>query len=665
MGTTSELQNQRGLAPWRPKQAMHMERRPSFPGAATLVYGLILWLSFVRTPEPTPPEHLDGAWLWAMTRSTVDGLRWGTEVGLPYGPLGRLHVVGFLPEVYWTHLVTGWVAAAAFAGALLRFGRRLPSTTHRFLYAIVILLIEPHARLVGVAMAVTITAAESSRRRDWVACLIALATLSLIKTTFLVIAILCVAALAWVIIRRQSWQLAAGVVAAFAATVCLVWILAGQRPQDLIAFLRVSAELIRGHNQAMGVEECEISQIAESLIVLVGAVLLAILGSLASDRRGRFGLIALAASIAFVLWKYGFVRADQHRFAFYEGVMAVMLVSGLPPISRPLLRRASQVLFIGLVALTFSLHLRLGEAYAPGERQLLTRWARMVAHNLLVLVDPEGNRQALDQEYRRTLDEGSRAVIDDMIGDATVGLVPGPVGWQHIARHRYRPPPVLAGFFTYTPALQDVNRRFFASSAAPEFLLHKWSDSDARYPSLEGSGSVVAMFQHYRPVASGDSWVLTRRRRAGQPRAVNTVEDALWQRWMETHAEASDFVWATIEFEPKVLETMRALAYKSRIVEIEVRLDDGSTMVRRIIPSMTQRPFLLSPLFAEGAPGRWARGETGPTVTAFRLLQREGPSVDHGPTSRVTLRRWPGALSTWRIGPEPEGPLRAMIGRHP
>ena len=501
-----------------------------------------------------PTQGLDPSHGAAMAMASQKGLRFGVQILFTYGPLGFLHV----PTLYFGRTALLSELFILFLEAFLLFGvaRNMVRSFGPFLgfllFAVVGMfaiypLLGGFVPEMGILM-VALLALEwihpappgpgTSVPGD-VAVSATLAALSgllfLVKfdTGLLALIVLGLAcAVRALPDGGDSWTLrqgarrfltnAASGVAGFLIAVVAFWLAAGQRLEDLPAYVRGSLRVAEGYSSAMSIEDPS-RHWEYGAAALVALVLMA-LGSWAGIRQAkswkRIGPVLIMALLAAAFFKEGFVRHDGHSLIFFAGLLiaASALWRWIP---RP----------VGVVAVVASIPLLV---------HMQSAWARPST----LLEGPgraaEITRGLLAGATRAEIEGTARASLRSQYGvpPADVVLMSGhtvhidpweaSVAWAY-PEFVWDPAPVFQIYSAYTAALDRMNADFLASDAAPEYILRANEAIDGRDAQWESPDYVLEMMCRYRQVDRAGGWQVLQRipSRCGTPVPLGVVPSNL------------------------------------------------------------------------------------------------------------------------------------------
>ena len=631
-----------------PKPPADTAPRANLVGAAVVVCALLAFFALLAFPNEVPSPSLDSSWSGALAYLFVHRFHAGTDYVFTYGPLGFLLTAYFDPRTFWMKwlfevLLKGivvWEIArlARVVGSPARACVPLLVAAGAFAFAIYpgfVYTTDAFAYLVFVVLAAA-PAVDRKYSLPRAAVTVAIvAVLSLAKSTLTVLAlpavVLC--ALRFAAQGRPAIQSPA---LWFPAVWLALWFAAGQGIRNIVPFFAGSAAVASGYAEAMATSYQAYRN--EAIPVAVAAV--ALLGFLVAlriqadawqeskiDKREtviRIGYLLFLAAVALIAWKHGWTRGGNHSLIFLLTLAsaAAFVFAVLPAGAKPLARNA---VLGGAAALALLSAWRGDEGWF----QTSAKHPPLLAPAASVF-NPAGTFARMNAE----LDANRRAFALPRIKAAVGGASVGEWSYEQNALLlnglNYRPQPSLQGYSDYNAALQARDIAFWASDAAPEYLLFKNETIDLRYPTLDGGTAWAAMLLRYYPVLTEEGFLLMRRRapvhsldtlRTGLPDA-RAVTAAMGQPIAVPPAPLGSLVLARITVTPTLVGRLRALLFKPAEVYLQVTVEGSDQPVAALMPPiMAGTGFVLSPLMRDGNAVLSAyRGEPGIRITQIRVL---------------------------------------------
>ena len=550
-----------------------------------------------------PQANLDVSWQAALYMAVQDSRDFGEEIVFTYGPLGFLAVplllhapLAALALVYAA--VTHFAASATFYWA----ARRTFPTLGAFAIAFVVtaaagfLGTAPWLALGAVAFiwAAEIVGNDSGRGRRATFAGVggAVAAVQLLVSLYSGLIVLAVAGGAVLVKKVDRWRDTGIFAGTFAATLVVLWLIAGQPLENVASFFSYSLELSSGYSTAMGFTEP--GRAWELLAAPAAIAILFFLGRTATrgwDRLPRLAVLALGAGFAFLALKHGFVRHDGHSIGFFATALAAALAFPLPRE-----RRRELLLSLAVLLTAFLGSSRVGVDYFNP----LSRAERAIDQARAVANGAAGERAARDglqQSY--ALQPRTR----ELLAGETVHIAPvdAAVAWAY-PEIDWRPMPIFQSYVAYTAELDDLNADFLASEDAPKRILRSVGAIDQRHPTFDSPAATVEMLCRYVEIDVSPPWqVLARTEdRCGTPELVASVRARPGELVPVPQTGGGDSL-LLVRFEgvgASGVERLLAFAYK---LPGRALILDGANF--RFVPETASNPHLIDvPAAADYSP---------------------------------------------------------------
>ncbi|OBI89838.1 hypothetical protein [Mycobacterium asiaticum] len=427
---------------------------------------------------------VDPSWEAVLALAPLHHLAWGRDVVFTYGPLGFLQTVSYYSygQSVLASLYQMAVVAALFLGvcAVLRL-RCAPMTSLLIAFATtagIATLQVTHGNSLGLMYpelailaslawaAVPMLQQNASQSTMFITCVAiglvgGLQLLVKFNTGFTTLAIGLAASvlLGWKAVGRHC-----ATVVAFGVSVVICWLLAGQQLENLFAWLKYSAAIVAGYNEAQAVP-LPLYAIPALLMALlwVGALCWAFARGGTDIPRSFIGLVGVATLITA---KSAFGRYDLWHISMLVGLIVVSVV--LAPFPRVRLRAIA----LAAVVLAF---LVAGGPPALRDRSIAALQAPAQSVGRLTTLALPGRFDHRIQQAKARQRE-FYAVPDRFLttmGSGTVHVDPvdTTVVWAY--NLAWQPAPVFATYSTYLPALDQLNSD--SLSGRTDFVLSRVS----------------------------------------------------------------------------------------------------------------------------------------------------------------------------------------------
>jgi hypothetical protein len=462
-------------------------------GLAAVIAAVIFW----PQASVNPAVGLDPSWQAGLALARMHGLAWGPKVVFTLGPLGFLQTTAYysfeqslLATIYQMTTV-----AALFLGiaAVLRqryapvtslIGAFVTTGVAAFLYigpgievGYSLGIMYPELAVLAAFPWASVLLLQDAPKRSTVftTCVVlgAVGGFQLLVKLNSGLAIVAIALAVSVLLDWRAVGRHCATAIAFAASIPIWWMIAGQRPGDLPTWLRFSVAVVSGYSEAMARPLPALGLQAVPAVVLTLAwcvVVCVMLARRSPETPHRF--VLLVGLVTVITVKTAFGRLDAWHFSILLGLIVVAGVTAPFFAAR---RRAfvvtsvtSVLLYIGVFGPFTSFH-SLEALQAPAQ----------AVDRLVTLAVPGHLDQRIEQAK---VHQRARYAVPDRfiksIGPGTVHIDPGEASAAWAYDLMWRPPPVFQTYAAYAPALDELNGESLAK--APQFVLSQVSaDSPA------------------------------------------------------------------------------------------------------------------------------------------------------------------------------------------
>lgn len=586
---------------------------------------------------------IDGSWQVALEYALLAKMQFGKEVIFTYGPLGTLNCSasqGYLVGIRAIFAVF-WASMLAWAATDLIFAI---SGRCRFLFLFWLLAytcrdeLDFHVYLVMAFCCWLLLREQRTNSFSNGLALFTLALLSAIKFTFFF------ASLASItlynlnsIIRGCKWKDSTLITAGFGGFFLLVWFLCGQSIANIGSFFINGLEITSGYSDAMALP----IQPRLFMVCLVAGFLFICLSLLLLWHNRKSVAepvyILIIMFYAFLLWKHGLVRADQHVIYF---------VLSLPLLAGALLRVAAgdkgqpdglgcrcattlflAVLFFCLTAATIT-RKDSWQDFTKLPLTILDNVSKM--EHLLV-----GNYPAVFASLRSNMGSPAAtavvgapdsASLKKIIGNKSVDVV----NYRQLdvinAGFNYRPRPIIQSYVAYTPSLQDINLQHYYGKNRPEFVMLSMETIDGRFPTLDDAPLLFEILYNYHLVSRQGDFLVFKDSGLRLPMQRQLLfEKTIFEgETIDLQPFNSRPLLAEIDF-PKTTGWMLSnLVYAPPLMGILV-VSGNKEKLYRLPSNMTRKGFILNPLLCNNeAVENFVRNSDPITLDKMKIVRFNG-----------------------------------------
>lgn len=557
------------------------------------LFTYLLWFGSMNFPGP-PIIGLE-SWHTVLADSWFKERQFGADIVFTYGPWSFLSLSGYFPEWIGVRLIWEVFGKLVLSISTVYATRYVSSWTRWLLLASVIVISPFFDNWIQIILPLIAYSWLIVPRRSPLV-LFAIATFAFLahfKFIFFIQFLLATGACSICLWRNGRLSLSM-VVAFFAPTVFLLyWLAAGQDAVNLIGFLVYSYEISSGYSSAMGLDP-------KFTVLLLGVVVLALhsLQILVIWRRGGFCFVVVVFFLAnlFLAWKMGFTRADSHVFALFCYCFCLSLIL-------PFWRTRPDVRYYSLAVYAVCgmalLHVTPG-LLLNGLKTVADRASRFPLELVQFSNWKERHRLATENSVVAMKNEMLRGIV----GEATIDAFSHDQSEVLLNGLNYTPRPVFQSYTAYTPRLAEANRRFFLAKDAPEYVYVRLETIDERYLGQDDSLALLEVLYRYTAVAYDTRFVLFKRSilhrqnsRESELPLVRVI--AGFGQVVDVPRIAPGVLWMDFEMRPTLLGSIVSFLYHTQPVKMNVVLDDGRRVVRRVVPKVGVVGFPLFPFYED------------------------------------------------------------------
>jgi hypothetical protein len=616
-----------------------MPRRMSYPlsyAALALLFGF-LFLQALRLPTMAADASHDEGSRMSFEFFTKSHYQYGVDFVQNVGPYGFLQY----PRTY-SGILSGFkiafniIFAAVFALLALLACRSFSSWIGKGLWLVALGAI--HIRSDGhfdqladlfTFMSGHYLLTRARYRPAWLVETLVLAMLALLSlakgVNFALIVALMAIVLADHLVNRRIRQ-AAWDTSRFAGAFLLLWILAGQNPLNIPAFLVVLFQYSSGYNEAMSMYAPN-----EWYLVALGIGVFALVALANGLRawqfakyRARIPLTIFECGCLFVVWKHSYVRIDHAgyfwTFVFAAAPLLFLAEEDFPPVQadaaagpsagRELRRRWASLptiffleccatIAIAVCALTS----RVVDFEIPVP--VLAEQCRRMASNLGGLLHWSARREELEAKLAANRAEVDLPETRRIVGNSSIdqfGFLPGLI---LLNQFTYKPRPMNITFGATDIEASRRNAAFYqADSTAPDYLLAAVGTIDGRLYPQDDALTLLQVLRHYRPIHVEKGQLLLKRCAAGAeepPQPCQEPRNYTWDERIDFPHLSAGWLWCTVDIRPSLFGTLRNFLYKPVPIMTVMETQGRPYAAFKFLSCAGRTGFLVNPLIVNNA----------------------------------------------------------------
>lgn len=603
---------------------MNGEPKRTAPGrgsrASSILLGLLYAIVLLRLPGAVDATSDD--WPPVVAHDLVSGNAFGLDSITTCGPLSPFQV-GLPPSsglsygalliiALFTAIAAGFFVGLTFARLQNRLRRAaftvsliataLIAPTHSLLIVLCTLFLwlleEPKNQLEGSLRTILVLA--------WAAVL-ACTEFSLFAFSSVSVLLLAGRQLA-----SGSRQHAATTLFTYLAAIALTWTLSGQSLINLPTWIRTAAELSRQTSSGLGQSGYpgQLTFGALSAVALAAACVL----SLARSSRSLASLAIIATTLV-LTWKRAYVQHDLESaslFFFVGSTLPFVLLAFVPPTAAPLKGTRDRLAFLAAItAIACTLfvgrtreepdpsRLAMSREVAVDPLELPTALWNAVEANATALLTLAKRREVLAGEIAARRQSGALPRIQELVAGRSIDGLPRVDPLLHLDAIDLHHRPVIESRTAFTPKLQQRNRDFFLSTAAPDFVLWTSAPSGDKYPLMDDAAAHLALLSRYVPRTTEAGHLLLERV-APAPTEAECRELATYDvelgEWTKVPELATGLRALAVEVNFSFAGRVRQAVLRAPTITMQVLRSDGTQREYEITSGSASSGFLISPL---------------------------------------------------------------------
>ena len=600
-----------------------------------------------------PESGLDPSWRMALGFMFDRGMQFGRDVVFTYGPLGFVMSKTFSGIQFWSLIAGQLVLAFISATVIMRQGSRLTGNSRLIYFGFFLLFGITYEDALHM-LVITILGFELLRYAGapwrYLTALIAavLAIYAQVKFTDLMLGTFVVTVACGYSFWLKRWREGGLLAVCYIGSFLLIWLLCGQHLANLPGFFTGSWAISEGYQWAMAFPSPD-APLWKALVVLVSLILYALAHlKLNPDKPRATANVLVLGAFIYLNWKHGFVRSDGHMIGFF--FCAFLPLVGYPALldDPDRFRRLHRWVFLGLIVLSiWGIENALWGVARGSFGQLQSR----VWNNIQSVIYWQETRQ----RYRDSL-AVERSAADlfqtrEQVGKSSVDIMGVEQSVALLNKFNYHPRPVIQSYSTFMPLLARLNYDYYASAAAPDFVLAKIQTIDGRLPSMDDSMAIVLLAYRYKFVRTEKVFQIWKKNDEPfdpakfTPKFIRTdtvpVGQAIALKQLSDHP-----LWLKVDLKPSLLGSARSFLYKPPQVMLNIK-DIGGNSRSYLMPlPMGRTGFLLNPLIDDDVSYmEFAANRSKRRVTSIALEIAAGDRKYFAPTADFTFSELPVANS--------------------
>jgi hypothetical protein len=560
----------------------------------------LYWVMIIQLPQQVPSPQLDPSWASTLSYFAKSRFQFGTDIIFTFGPLGYLYTNFYSGFMLSETIVLELTLKAFIAFQLVTVTVRAGKLFGTILFLCTVFL-SHHIKdyLFHFSILFSLITVCESQNQPWraLASLTFLAVLSLIKFSFLVMAIVGLFPIMIYCTIAGRWKLLALVAGQFVTSFLVVWIITGQSVTAIPNYLISSLHIATGYQKSMFQASDTASLIVGCAILAISVISLVGLAVCSDKKPIKYLITFLVVQCIFLSWRHGFLRAEFYHIIQYYLFSQLALISAWAVLKPYVVICRKHLSIIVVLALV----LPFAGIFVGGPFYWLvlikpTGWANL-KDALISISNFPNYLEKLEDQLATAKARHALPKTKALVGRESVDVFGFEQAIALLNEFNYRPRPVFQSYSAYDSFLVQANQQYYLSDRAPRFVLFKLQSIDDRVPAGDDSTTLETILLNYIPVLAERGYLLLKRLEKPTvtiPRRLVAEKMAAFNDIIQLPASQSPF-WIQIDWTTSWHEKLRELAYQSSEVNIEITTQRRIKQTFRLIEPLARVGFLLSP----------------------------------------------------------------------
>jgi hypothetical protein len=574
---------------------------------------LLLWFSFIQFSTPIK-AGLDPSWTQTLGYAFKHKLQAGIDYIFTCGPLGYFSVLNssYDAELFYGKIVWWAIFSFLFAIIFLIRGYQLRTPTEKLVYFFLLIVVISQqippamdilyfAAMVCSTILVIHPPSGFRSHRSYFSflslVLLILAVLALAKFSYFILAAICFLGILIHLWHQYSSRIAVSVLVISMIGFLILWILVGQSPANLPAFISNYWQISSGYSEAMSANFLWGKFYLNVITITLTGLMILLACFHQPWQLARFISATIILTSIFIIWKAGIVRHVGFPIFFFMLIVPFFIERPQP--MSPIRSWIFSALLFTNIAVVFNGLFYF--AFTPSD--FIGRWNQQIVNNITSFYSLNALKERNQAIYSQLQQLHDLSQIRSVIKQAPVDIFSHRQSVLFLNQFNYHPRPVFQGHGAYTETLLKINGHFYASNQAPQFVLFQLTAIDGRFPLMEDSQTALVLLRDYKPLLIEKDFLLLKRE---EPRRENLAINTYPPLFNESvkfgeNIDIQSFYHRNLVLSLNIKKSIlgKLLQFFFRLPEstyIEIQTIEGDTLSYRLIPSMTRLDFFLNPL---------------------------------------------------------------------
>lgn len=548
-----------------------------------------------------PRGGLDPSWVFGLSVASSDHFVFGRDIIYTFGPLSSVDTGSWIPDLHALTVIFSILIALSLAIFSFKIFEK-SSYLVKFLLVLFLFVNIWNApdffySLLPAAAALTLINSYVNNRGAYFIFVTMFgfiaALLLLVKLSFGAESSACLVVLLVFYIIKKDLKSCLVLIAAFLSSFVLLYLLSGQKLQNIIYYPVNIYYGIAGYSDAMASPGPLPPVIASAVFLILLITYYAYYSIRSFNINGIFSVLVISL-LSLVVFKHGYVRNDFGHSADVYLLQCFLLIYILHAIKAPAARNF--LLTAGVVSLlVFG---AINEPFFISGHQIKNSYIGLItqANSVGRIFNNSQNEVDFEKSVEKISNDSPLPAMD-----GTSDIYNYNQSVLLASDNKWNPRPAFQSYQAVTPYLANANYKHLVNKeTAPDNIFFSLETIDGRFPSMDDGLSWKALLGLYKPegwTENKDYLILKRDDIYGKELRVKDSRSLTGKTGQEiANPYENGLVFFKMHQKKSIIGTLLSIVYKTDPVRIKLMLQNGQYRIFRIIPSMSETGFLLSPL---------------------------------------------------------------------
>ena len=440
---------------------------------------------------------------------------------------------------------------------------------------------------------------------------IVLSLLSLSKGMFLLLSFVIIIFYILINLNKENYRKSIIFFLTYILGLSFFWILSNQNFSNLPQFIYGIFTFSLGYNEAMSIFESlpmTISGFSVFILALLNYTFLFFL-SLNLEKRQKilyFFFLIFEGFLFFIVWKHGFVRADEHiniffKFVILNNLLILGFTKSLFSKSNLIIKgKLFKLIKINLITISIISLVTISVVDRLSPVELASNKIDQMKSSFIFYFSPTKSYENLKQNLSFEKKSVSLPDIKNIVRNSSIsyfGMLPG---YAIQNEFNYKTSPATISFASFNEAIMKKEAQFYSNEIKiPDYILYDLQTIDDRLIAQDNSLAKLEILKRYNILGYEKGMILLKKNNKPtkfKKEIINSKQSAI-NKWISVPEYKKNIIWLNIKNNNESYSSkIFSLFYKPPKYLIKIKFDDGTIQTYKLILNMAKAGFMISPI---------------------------------------------------------------------